>query len=204
MPGVPTPEQASQRRASSCLQKTPGACIQGPRGLERTAFPLSKDLLWSQLLRDSAQKTPGLTEEYSFANLSASVGGVGDRWKSPWGQRHWRKALLDSCLPVSTGGYTRIQKHPLPCYGQLLYHSPTPSWGQHTRGVTASSWPRAKAATGTQKLAQERMLSIINCEGSTNQNPSEMSPHTYQNNCYEKENKEQMLARTKRTLLVGM
>ena len=63
MPGIPTPGQASERRASSCLQKTTGACVQGPREMERTEFPLSKDLLWSHLLRDSAQKTPCLTEE---------------------------------------------------------------------------------------------------------------------------------------------
>ena len=46
-----------------------------------------------------------------------------------------------------------------------------PQRGKHTQGVTVSSWPLAEAATCTQNLAHEKMLSIINYKGSTNQTP---------------------------------
>ena len=109
--------------------------------------------------------------QYSFANLGASAGGVGDRWNSPWGPRHWGKALLDSPLPASTGGYTRMQKAPTALLWPAAVALTHPQRGKHTQGVTVSSWPLAEAATCTQNLAHEKMLSIINYKGSTNQTP---------------------------------
>lgn len=96
----PTPGQASQRRASLCLQKPLGLASKGPEGWRGLHF-LSKDLLWSQLLRDSAQRHPSKWKaEHSFANLSASAGGVwrtdeslpGDRGTE--GRHYWTPAYL--------------------------------------------------------------------------------------------------------------
>lgn len=51
-----------------------------------------KGLAVVSVTRDSAQKTPGLSEEYLFANLSASAGGVGDRGTE--GRHYWTPAYL--------------------------------------------------------------------------------------------------------------
>lgn len=105
---APTPGQASQRRASSCLQKTPGACIQGPRGAGEDYCSLFKRTCCGLSAPDSAQKTPGLSEEHSFANLSASAGGVG-QMKVSLGTEALRRGitgLLPTCwAQVVTFGY---------------------------------------------------------------------------------------------------
>ena len=41
--------------------------------------------------------------------------------------------------------------------------------------------------------AHEKMLNITNQQGNANQNHSEISPHTYQNDYYQKGNKSQMV-----------
>ena len=50
-----------------------------------------------------------------------------------------------------------------------------------------------KTYSGQQ--AHEKVLTIIDHQGTANQNHSEKSPHTWQNDCNQKDNKYQFLAR---------
>ena len=72
---------------------------------------------------------------------------------------------------------------------------------------TKQTFSQRGNADGQQ--AHEKMKNITNHQGNTNQNHKEISPHTCQNGCHQKEHKQQMLARiwrkgNRRTLLVGM
>lgn len=126
--------------------------------------------------------------------------GIGGRhyWTPPTCEHRWL--------------HTDTESTHCPATASCCSTHPPPSWGKHTRGVTASSWPLAKAATCTQNLAHEKMLSNINYKGSTNQTPMRchltpiriavMKKRTNNNKC--QQCWQEWRKGSPRTLLVGM